>query len=80
MDPFDRTAQPRLRFVLPNQSMCDNAQTRLRSFHIYCADCHSAEVCDIALHATWIHGNALTVENPVSLDRMPHSIHCERPN
>jgi hypothetical protein len=27
---------------------------------------------DIALHTSWIHGNALTVENPGSLDRVGH--------
>jgi hypothetical protein len=26
----------------------------------------------MALHASWIHGNALTVENPGSLDRVGH--------
>ena len=26
----------------------------------------------MALHASWIHGNALTVENPGSLDRIGH--------
>ena len=26
----------------------------------------------MALHASWVHGNAVTVENPSSLDRVGH--------